>query len=655
MTPGPLLLFAAAGLTAGLVAGRRHAPAWLGFTLAGAVAALVAAAQLLLGGAPWEWRSEFAVAGQPLHLRLDALGALFLALVAVVGGAGSVYAHGYWSDRDYPQSAPRGRLWWNTLLLSLGAVLLSWNGLHFLIAWELFTVAAFFLITLENQRRDVRAAGWLYLAASHLGTMCLFAFFAALAARTGSWELGPMRERADLAPLFWLALVGFGLKAGMFPLHIWLPSAHANAPSHVSAIMSGVTIKLGIYGLLRTAGWLPVPAAAPWTLIVLGAVTALLGIAFALAQSDVKRLLAYCSVENIGIILIGLGGALLAAADGSTSLTAGAAWGRLALAGALLHVWNHGLFKSLLFFGAGSVLHATGTREMSRLGGLWRAMPWTASLFALGAVAISGLPPLNGFVSEWLVYLGLFDAVTSRSPAAWAALPAAIMLGVTGALALATFVKAGSLIFLGAPRTAAARDAHECSPWMRGPMVAVAAACGAIALAPALCWPLIARAAGAWQPGWADLTPPASLFTLGGMQVALALLAFAAGFALWRRARADDVTRQLTWDCGYVVPTARMQYTSDSFAGIAGGWFAWILQPQRRLRRPRGLFPEGASRMERVPETVLERLIGPVAAVVMQASLAVRRLQHGRLQYYIAYVVVGLAGLGTLVVLGGGS
>ena len=302
---------------------------------------------VLFGGADWEWRSGFLLGGEPLHLRLDAVSALFLVLLSVVGGAGGVYAREYWSDHHYPASAPRGRAWWSALVLSMGLVLTASNGLHFLIAWELFAICGYFLITLDRQRREVRAAGWLYLGASHAGTMCLFAFFATLAARTGSWDLGPMREHADLAPLFWLALVGFGVKAGVFPLHIWLPSAHANAPSHVSAIMSGVAIKMGIYGIVRFSGWLPVPPAAGWVVIGLGATSALLGIAFAFAQNDFKRLLAYCSVENIGVILIGVGGALLAVTHGD------APWGRLALAGALLHVWNHGAFKSLLFFGCG--------------------------------------------------------------------------------------------------------------------------------------------------------------------------------------------------------------------------------------------------------------------------------------------------------------
>lgn len=646
MTPAPLLLVAAIALVTGLVLGPRRPRLWLALTLTGTAAALGAGAMVLGGGADWEWRSNISIGGEALHLRLDGVSALFLVLLGMLGGAGAVYSREYWSDQHHPDSAPRGRLWWNAIVLNMGLVLLASNGLHFLIAWELFAVSSFFLITLDRQRRETRAAGWLYLAASHAGTLCLFAFFATLAARTGSWELGPMRAHAELTPLFWLAFAGFAVKAGLFPVHVWLPSAHASAPSHVSAIMSGVAIKMGIYGLVRFSGWLPVPPAAGWVLVGVGAVTALLGIAFAFAQNDLKRLLAYCSVENVGIIAVGLGGALLGSAQ------ADAPWGRLLLAGALLHVWNHGLFKSLLFLGAGSVLHATGTREMSRLGGLWRSMPWTAGAFALGAAALSALPPLNGFVSEWLVYLGLFDAATSRASAGWIAMPAAITLATAGALALATFVKASSLVFLGAPRTAVAARAHECGPWMRGPMLALAGACLAIGLAPFAFWPAVARAVGAWNPSWSPAGPPAPLFTLGAVHVALAALFVASGVWLWRRTHVDGLRRALTWDCGYAVPTARMQYTAASFAGIVAGWFAWILQPERSLRRPRGAFPASARLIERVPDTVLERVIGPTANGVMLVSTAVRRLQHGRLQFYIVYLLSGLTLLAVLVWLG---
>lgn len=642
MSIGLLLLFGLLTLGAGLVLGLWRSRVWLALTLAGTSAMLAAALAVLGGGPDWEWRSGFPVGGEMLHLRLDGISAIFLALVAAVGGLGAVYARDYWSDELHPKSAPWGRLWWCAIILSMGFVLLTSNGLHFLIAWELFAVSSFFLITLDRARRAVRAAGWLYLAASHAGTLCLFAFFAALAARTGSWDLGPMRGHAELAPLFWLAFAGFAVKAGLFPLHIWLPSAHANAPSHVSAIMSGVTIKMGIYGLIRFSGWLPVPDSAGWIAMGVGAVTAVLGIAFAFAQNDLKRLLAYCSVENVGIIMIGIGGALLGATHGD------APWGRLLLAGALLHVWNHGLFKSLLFFSAGSVLHATGTREMSRLGGLWRAMPWTAGLFAVGAAAICGLPPLNGFVSEWLIYLGLFDTAASHNPSGWIAMPATIMLALAGALALGTFVKAGAVIFLGTPRTKVAEHAHESGWLMRGPMVALAGTCAAIGLAPVVFWPPILRAVGAWNPAWATAAPPVPVFTLSMTHVALLALVLAGGAVLWRRAHATGLRRALTWDCGYSRPTPRIQYTAGSFSAIAAGWFSWIFRPEQIQRRPRGPFPERASRIERVPETVLERIIEPAGGVVMRISHAARRMQHGRLQFYIVYLAGGLIALAIL-------
>ena len=642
MSSGALLFAAGASLVAGILIGMRFPRAWLTLMLAGALAGLSAAVPVLLGAAEWEWRSTLAVGGEPVFLRLDALSALFLVLVSVVGGAGAVYAHEYWSAEHYPASAPRGRIWWSGLVLSMGLVLTIVNGLHFLMAWESFAICAYFLITLDRRRRAVRAAGWLYLVASHAGTVALFAFFAALAARTGSWELGPMRDHASLAPLFWLALFGFGMKAGIFPLHFWLPDAHANAPSHVSAIMSAVAIKMGIYGIVRFSGWLPMPSTAGWVVIALGAISALMGIAFAFAQDDVKRLLAYCSVENVGIIMIGLGGAMLAAAHGHAS------WGLLALAGALLHVWNHGAFKALLFFGAGSVLHATGTRTMSRLGGLWRAMPWTAGMFAVGVLAVSGLPPLNGFVSEWLVYLGLLDAVVGKGPSAWAAMPAIIMLAMAGALALASFSKAGALIFLGSPRTQAAAEAHESGRWIRAPMLMLAGVCVALALVPVLFWPAIARAAGAWDSSWPPAAMPDSLASVGRMQVALALIAVVATLLLMQRVRTNGLRRGLTWDCAYAAPTAHMQYSSGSFAGIVTGWFAWILRPQNEMRRPRGLLPMRAFRVTHIPESVLELVIGPVGRVIARGSLAARRLQHGKLQAYILYVIAALVGMGSV-------
>jgi hydrogenase-4 component B len=638
-----LLAIAAVGMLLSILVGARARTLWLAGVLAGATAGLGAAVAALITGEVADWHSAVRLGGEAVHLRLDALSALFLALLSLVGGAGAIYAGEYWTERLHPKSARRGRVWWSVMLLCLGLVLVAANGLHFLIAWELFTVAAYFLVTLDRQRPEVRAAGWLYLAASHAAVLALFAFFALLAARTGSWELGNLRDRAEFAPLFWLALFGFGLKAGLFPLHIWLPSAHANAPSHVSAMLSGVTLKIGIYGLVRFSGWLPVPPEAGWVVAFLGVTSAVLGVAFALGQHDLKRLLAYHSVENIGIILIGLGFALVAMSQNN------ATWGRVALAGGLLHVWNHGLFKSLLFFSTGSVLHATGTREMSRLGGLWRAMPWTASLFALGAAAISGLPPLNGFVSEWLVYLGLFDATMAHGPTAWAAIPAAILLGVTGALALACFAKVCGVVFLGAARSKAAVHAHESGPAMRGAMALLGAACVAIGLAPVMFWPAVVRAVDVWNPVWSGADTPVALASLGKVHFALALLALGAAVWLWRRVQRGSFARAVTWDCGYAAPSARMQYTAASFAGIITEWFAWILRPVRHEHRLEAALPDHAEFCEHTPETVLEHVVEPAGGLVMRVSTAARRLQHGRIQAYLLYVLIGLAALAILV------
>ena len=647
MTAGHLLWVAAIGVVTGALSGRFSPRLWRASTVTGVAAALVASIWVLSGGPEWEWHSAFRIGGEPFHLRLDSISSLFLSLLCVVGGAGAVYSSEYWPDRAHPRSARAGRVWWSVLIMSVGAVLLSSNGLHFLIAWELLTVSSFFLITLDRRKSEVRAAGWLYLGASHAATLSLFAYFAAIAASTGAWDLGPMHGHPELAPLFWLALFGFGVKAGIFPLHIWLPSAHANAPSHVSAIMSGVTIKVGIYGLVRFTGWMPVPEGAGWVVAVLGVVSAVLGVAFALGQHDLKRLLAYHSVENIGIILIGLGFALVAVEHGN------AAWGLLALAGGLLHVWNHGLFKSLLFLGAGSVLHSTRTREMSRLGGLWRAMPWTTALFALGAAAISGLPPLNGFVSEWLIFLGLFDAVNMSGDVALASVPALVLLGMTGALALACFIKVCGVGFLGQARSAAAENARECGIAMRGPMILLAAGCVAIGLLPAVFFLAVARAAAEWNPAWSFLARPAPIATLGYANLALVVVGAFAVLLLWRRATANGLLRGPTWNCGYAAPTARMQYTSGSFAGIINEWFAWIIRPTRHERKVETPFPVRASFEEHSPETVLEHVVIPAGGVVIRISDIVRKLQHGRLQAYLLYIVLGLAALGALVLYAG--
>ncbi|MCP5521339.1 MAG: NADH-quinone oxidoreductase subunit H [Verrucomicrobiales bacterium] len=646
MNPAPFLLIAVVALLLAFALGGQSARGWLAGLLTGGGGLATAALGVLLDGSPWDWHARFALGGETVHLRLDAVSAMFLLLIAVIGAAGGVYSLTYWGNDEHPRSAGTGRRWWSALVLCMALVVNCTNGLHFLIAWELFALAAYPLVTLDRKNREARAAGWLYLAASHAGTLVLFVFFGALAAKTGSWELGDLRSRPEVAPLFWLAMFGFGVKAGLFPLYIWLPSAHANAPSHVSAIMSGVAIKMGIYGIVRFGGWLPVNTTQALSLIGLATLGTVLGIAFAHAQNDLKRLLAYCSVENVGIILIGVGAALLGQANGHPD------WGRLALAGALLHVWNHGLFKSLLFLGSGSVLHATGTREMTQLGGLWRKMPWTASLFAFGSAAISALPPLNGFVSEWLIYQGLFRLGLSHAAGTWAALVAGIGLAVAGALALACFVKLCGVVFLGAPRTPVAAHAHECGTGMRRPMLVLAGVCLAVGLLPVLVRTPLEHAVAAWC-----LAGDATAFALPLAPLARAHLALGAALVvgailLFRRIR-GGVVRRLTWDCGYAAPAARMQYTSGALAGWTISWFRWALWPVKKWHRLDTTLPRDAAWEERTPETVLERIVQPVARALCWLGVQTRRTQHGRLQLYILYLVLGLLAL-TFMALGGG-
>jgi hydrogenase-4 component B len=330
--------------------------------------------------------------GWPLPLgrmafRIDPLAAVFLLPVFVVPALGSVYAAGYWAEADHPRSARRLRVFHGLLAAAMALVVVAQDGVFLLFAWELMALSAFFAVSAEDERPEVRRAAWIYFIATHVGTLALLGLLALLRSASGSFALTPLPATlaAPVATgVFVLALIGFGVKAGLMPLHVWLPGAHANAPSHVSAVLSGVMLKVGLYGLLRTLSLLPtIPAWWGWTLVGVGGGSAFLGIAFSLAQRDYKRQLAYSSIENVGIITLGLGLALLGRATHSPALTA------FGLAGALLHVWNHSVFKPLLFFVAGALLQATHTRELDDLGGLAGRMPRTAVVAAIGCLAIA--------------------------------------------------------------------------------------------------------------------------------------------------------------------------------------------------------------------------------------------------------------------------
>jgi len=403
-----------------------------GAALVGSGVGLIGTVPPLLAGNTLSFFIPWSIPGGAVRLGRDPLSGFFLIPVFLVGGMAALYGASYLKGQEAPDQGGASWFHYNLLVASMVTVLMARNAVVFLIAWETMALASFLLVTLENRRAEVRSAGWIYMVATHLGTAFLLALFAFLGQKVGSLDFttlgrtGSMLPSTGVSVAFVLAVVGFGAKAGFLPLHVWLPEAHPAAPSHVSALMSGVMIKTGIYGLLRSLTWLGTPPSWwGWLLVGIGFTSGILGVLFALAQHDLKRLLAYHSVENIGIIALGVGLGLVGQSAGSAALAA------LGFGGALLHVLNHALFKGLLFLGAGAVLHATGTRNMDHLGGLIRRMPWTATTFLVGAVAICGLPPLNGFVSEFLIYLGAIRGVTDGGPAV-----VVVSLGVIVGLAL---------------------------------------------------------------------------------------------------------------------------------------------------------------------------------------------------------------------------
>jgi len=620
-------------------------------SVAAALAGFIPAFQVLWGHDPFTVSLPWHVPYASLSLQLDALSSFFLLPVMGLPALAAIYGTGYLSPKEGVKRLHVHWMFYQLLTASMVLVLCARNAVLFLVAWEAMTLFSYFLVTFDDREESVRRAGWIYLVAAHFGTAFLIVLFLGLGARAGSFEFEAWRGMASSLPnggfFFALALLGFGVKAGFVPLHLWLPEAHPAAPSHVSAVMSGVMIKTGIYGLLRTLEFIGPPAPLwGWSLVVVGATSGILGVLFALAQHDLKRLLAYHSVENIGIIALGMGMGLLGISYGRTDLAV------LGFAGALLHVVNHALFKGLLFLGAGAVLHSTGTAELDRLGGLAKRMPATAAFFFVGAVAISGLPPLNGFVSEFLIYLGAFRGVgQGTADLALAGVMVLVSLALIGGLAAACFTKAFGTVFLGEPREVFSHPPHESPRSMTIPMGVLASACVLIGLASPLILPYLG-------PVLADL--------VGGPQVrvdvvlsmttgilwlwtAVALLAVLM-IALFYAAKAFDLRRRTaepvgTWDCGYAAPTARMQYTASSFAENFTTLFAGVLRTHTRVKKPDGIFPKEASFHSETPDPFLSALYRPLLHVVERFRNRWKTFQQGRIQVYLLYIAVTLLGL----------
>lgn len=571
-------------------------------------------------------------------LGIDPLSAIFLIVIAVLGATNGVYGDADMRSDTHARRTTEANALYAVLVASLVLVVTARNIVLFLAAWEVMAISSFLLVMTYHERAEVRRAGWIYAVATHTATLILVVMFALWSGAARDWSFtslaaAPGARSASVGLLLLLALTGFGLKAGYAPLHFWLPPAHAASPSHVSALMSGIVIEMGIYGVLRVLTLLGAPPPWwAWLVFALGAASALLGVLWALAQRDIKRLLAYSSVEHIGIITLAIGVGALGQAYHRPALAV------LGYAAAVLHTVNHALFKSLLFMAAGTVYTRTHTRNMEELGGLARRMPWTFFMFATGAIATIGVPPLNGFVSEWLVFLGLFDGARAMSDVRLVIF-AAPVLALAGGLALACFANVTGIVFLGSPRSECTGRATEAGALCLVPQAALALCCAAIGVAPTLLAVVIARVGAflAGDPGWASATASASIGALHGPTVfAIALIAavIALGVARFALGRRQALRRGPTWACGYDAPSPRMQYTASSFAAPLVTVFGAL----SGVRTHRGATVFHSEPRDIVLDDVLTRVWGRIQA----AALRLRPIQQGRLHVYLVYVAAAL-------------
>jgi hydrogenase-4 component B len=592
-----------------------------------------------VGFLQWNW----GVPGGSFSVGMDPLSALFLLVIFAVSVPVSIYGAAYlWRSRS---DNDLGVAWFFTgiLIASMAMVVIARNSVLFLVAWEVMSLSSLFLVLSDNKRSEAPAAGWTYIVATHLGTAFLFAFFILLG-KGGSLEFNQLTPSSHAGLLFILCIIGFGTKAGFVPMHIWLPEAHPAAPSHISALMSGVMIKMGIYGIVRTLTFLGPPAVWwGWLLLGIGLVSGVLGVLFAIAQHDLKRLLAYHSVENIGIITIGLGLGVLGISYQAPMIAI------LGFGGGLLHVVNHSLFKGLLFLGAGSVAHGTGTREIDKLGGLLKKMPWTGLMFLMGSIAICGLPPLNGFISEFLIYFGaLYPGAAFHGSMAVASLMTVIGLSLIGGLAVACFTKAFGIVFLGEPRTEAAVNVREAGIAMKVSMIMLASGCLAIGLmapfAVRTITPVIAQVSQMPLSVTSELLSP-GITTLSKVIIAFSIFCgIVILIALFRLGllRGKKVGRAMTWDCGYSSPTPRMQYTASSFAQPILGLFRMLLGTRQQHMQVEGVFPKAANLRTDTPDVFQRFLFRPIFIGIGRGLEAFRWLQHGNVHLYILYILITL-------------
>jgi hydrogenase-4 component B len=609
--------------------------------------AIVAVAAL---GGPVE-RATLAVGlpDLPMHVRLDPLSCVFLALLGGASVGVSLFASGYFRKGEGTAPGVMG-LQYHLFLASMGFVLLADDAYAFMVAWETMALTSYFLVTAQHGIPEIRSAGFLYLLMAHLGAIAILLSFGILQGGTWLFSFDAMRASTLTTPwataAFLLALIGFGAKAGILPLHVWLPEAHPAAPSPVSALMSGIMLKTAIYGVLRVTFDLIGDPLWWWGLIplALGLATAVFGVVFAAVQTDMKRLLAYSSVENVGVLFTGIGLAIVFHGVGMNELAA------LALVAVLYHSLNHAFMKSLLFLGTGAVLHATGERNLGRLGGLIHRMPWVGWLTLVGVLAIAGLPPLNGFVSEWLLLQSFLFSHEVPKPFVNMLLPlGAAVVALAAALAGYVMVKFFGIIFLGQPREPALAQAHDAGGFEKAGLLWLAAGCVLLGVLPnqviaalgTATTQLIGAAPASAGESWWMLAPLPERAVSYAPLVLLAVIAgvIAVTFLAVRLVYRRPVRRAPPWDCGFARLDPRMQDTAEGFGQPIRHIFGTFFDMERHLPSPLDAVPRYRVI---VRDRFWRALYVPIAALVQRAANSVAWLQQGRISVYLTYSFITL-------------
>ena len=658
-----IILLLSAPVIAMLLNRSQHLLITAGFSLAVAASALAVAAGVwtVSNGTANKMILVAGLPDLPFHLRLDPLSGFFVVVIGLLSLFVSIYSIGYAKGFLGQRRITSLVIFYCIFIAGMFMVVLADDALIFLISWEVMAAASYFLVMFEDERIENRRAALLYMVVAHVGAIAILLSFGVMAGlATGFKDFSGYTfdaMRASQFPVEWaavaffLAFFGFAAKAGVIPLHVWLPEAHPVAPSNVSALMSGVMLKTAIYGIVRVT--FDLIKIFPWwwgaVVLVFGLVSAVMGVLYALMQHDLKRLLAYHSVENIGIILIGIGLAMIFASVKLPLLAA------LALIAGIYHTLNHAMFKGLLFMGAGAVLHATHERNMEEMGGLIHSMPWTAALFLVGCISISALPPFNGFVSEWLTFQAFLLSPSLPGSLLKLLMPmGAALLALTGALAAACFVKAFGVTFLGHWRGLRKPRVREANWPMRLGMIMTALVCLFLGIMPTLVieWmdtipgqlvgSKMGTSAGAF--GWMWLTPIThERASYSGIIVFLGILAVVVISYLLLHVKPGTIQRVPIWDCGFEKISERMQYNAASFSMPIRRIFGFLFSIRQRVRpvgNGHSAFPKRIHYSLRIRDRFWGWLYRPVADVSFWVSRKVGRLQQGRIQAYLIYSFV---------------